>query len=126
MSRRKAPINRDDVEKLAALFCTTDEIAAFFGVHKRTIERRFASVLKNGRDKGKISLKRKQYELATGGNVTMLIWLGKQHLGQKDRHEVSEPPPKPVEEMTDDELAAIAAGGRPGTPTTAGGPERPA
>ena len=33
----------------------------------------------------KVSIKRKQFELAMQGNVQMLIWLGKQHLGQKDK-----------------------------------------
>jgi hypothetical protein len=37
------------------------------------------------------SLKRKQVELADAGNVTMLIWPGKQYLGQRDcwLHEVT-------------------------------------
>lgn len=33
---------------------------------------------------GKISLRRKQFELAMGGDKSMLIWLGKQCLGQTD------------------------------------------
>ena len=32
----------------------------------------------------KIALKKKQWELAMAGDTKMLIWLGKQHLGQKD------------------------------------------
>jgi hypothetical protein len=35
-----------------------------------------------GRDKGRGSLRRKQYQLALQGNPTMLIWLGKQWLNQ--------------------------------------------
>jgi hypothetical protein len=31
-----------------------------------------------------MSLKRKQFDMAMKGNVTMLIWLGKQTLGQRD------------------------------------------
>lgn len=33
----------------------------------------------------KISLRRKQIQLADDGDRTMLIWLGKQHLGQRDK-----------------------------------------
>ena len=33
----------------------------------------------------RISLKKKQIEMALGGNVSMLIWLGKQMLGQRDQ-----------------------------------------
>jgi hypothetical protein len=37
-----------------------------------------------------MSLRRMQWEKAQTGNTTMLIWLGKQMLGQKDRLETSE------------------------------------
>ena len=36
---------------------------------------------------GKISLRRAQFEKAIGGNVAMMIWLGKQHLDQRDKIE---------------------------------------
>lgn len=36
----------------------------------------------------KMSLKRKQYDVAMDGSVPLLIWLGKQYLGQKDNHEL--------------------------------------
>ena len=39
----------------------------------------------------KTSLRRWQYEAAKRGNASLLIWLGKQYLGQKDRHEQSGP-----------------------------------
>ena len=32
----------------------------------------------------KVALRKKQWELALSGDTKMLIWLGKQHLGQKD------------------------------------------
>ncbi len=35
----------------------------------------------------RMSLMKKQYEVAMTGNVTMLIWLGKQYLGQSDKVE---------------------------------------
>lgn len=89
MARPKAIVDESEVEKLAAMFCTTEEIASFFNVDKRTIERRFAAAIARGRNKGKISLKRKQYLVAMDGNVQMLIWLGKQHLDQKDKKEIS-------------------------------------
>ena len=36
-------------------------------------------------DKKKKELENRQWEVAMDGNVQMLIWLGKQHLGQKDK-----------------------------------------
>ena len=35
----------------------------------------------------KIDLRKKQWEVAMDGNVQMLIWLGKQYLGQRDTPE---------------------------------------
>ena len=35
-----------------------------------------------------VELRKKQFEMAMDGNVQMLIWLGKQYLGQKDKPEV--------------------------------------
>ena len=32
----------------------------------------------------KVALRKKQFDMAMAGDVRMLIWLGKQHLGQKD------------------------------------------
>ena len=44
---------------------------------------------KKGFESGKASLRRKQYEVAMGGNCTMLVWLGKQYLGQTDKIDAS-------------------------------------
>jgi len=40
----------------------------------------------------RINLLKKQYDVAMAGNVSMLIWLGKNELGQKDKleHDASE------------------------------------
>ena len=89
MSKR-SNIDRDEVRKLAAMGLTVDEIAAFVGVCGRTIERRCKDDLVEGRSKVCGSVRRKQYEKAVvEGNTTMLIWLGKQMLGQKDVVEVN-------------------------------------
>lgn len=88
--RPEAKINIEDFEKLAALQCTQTELAAFFEVSVDTIQRRIASDQKyadaweRGRESGKMSLRRMQFESAKNGNVTMQIWLGKQYLGQQD------------------------------------------
>jgi hypothetical protein len=36
----------------------------------------------------RINLLKKQYDIAMNGNVSMLIWLGKNELGQSDKNEV--------------------------------------
>jgi hypothetical protein len=78
-----------ELEKLSQLQCTDEEIAAWFNVSTRTIERRrlepeFAEVMTRGRAKGRISVRRMQMKLLEEGNATMGVWLGKQLLGQAD------------------------------------------
>lgn len=72
------------IKELAEIQCTMGEIASVMGCSVDTLERRYADVIKEGRDKGKSSLRRMQYKKALEGNPTMLIWLGKHYLDQKE------------------------------------------
>ena len=90
MARPKKEIDEKTVQKLAEIMCTMTEIAAVVGCSVDTLERRFAETIKLGQEKGKTSLRRWQYLAAEKGNTAMLIWLGKQHLGQKDRQEIEQ------------------------------------
>lgn len=85
MARPKKAVDIETLKKLAAIQCTTAEMAAVLGVSSDTLERRFAAIIKDGRENGRMSLKRKQFEVAMSGNTTMLIWLGKQWLNQRDK-----------------------------------------
>lgn len=85
MARPKKKIDAQLVIKLAAIHCTVEEIATVCGCSKDTLERRFMKELNSGRAEGRTSLRRLQWAQAQKGNVSMLIWLGKQILGQKDR-----------------------------------------
>lgn len=93
--RPRKEINWEEFDKLCAMQCSQREIAAWFEVSVDTIERRveeihgvkFAEYFEEKRGKGKIALRRKQYEVAMSGNTTMLLWLGKQYLGQVDKQE---------------------------------------
>ena len=96
MARRgtAASINLAELEKLAALQCSDEEIAGWFGVSTRTIERRrkspvFAETIVRGKARGRISLRRAQFKILEQGNATMGIWLGKQHLGQSDQIDIN-------------------------------------
>ena len=86
MARPKKEINPVEVEKLASLMCTQEEIAAFFDVNVSTISRRFAKEIEKGREVGKMSIRRKQFKLAEK-NASMAIFLGKNYLGQSDTQE---------------------------------------
>jgi hypothetical protein len=72
-------------ERLAGAGLTVPEIAAILDCSERTLYRRFAAALKEGHTRMCASLKRQQFIVAMRGSVSMLIWLGKQYLGQKDR-----------------------------------------
>ncbi len=85
MARPKLVLDVGMIEKLASIHCTNEEIASIIGCHKDTLTDRYSDLLKKSRDKGKSSLRRHQWELAQKGNATMLIWLGKQLLGQTDK-----------------------------------------
>lgn len=87
MARPKKEIDPKQVEELAAIQCSYAEMAAVLRCDPKTLSNRFGQEIRNGRERGKSSLKRKQYELAMSGNCTMLIWLGKQHLEQSDKNE---------------------------------------
>ena len=85
---KKYDIDKDLVEKLASFGCTDTEIASFFGCDRSLITKSYSQFLTKGRDKGKIRLRQMQWKAADKGNVSMLIWLGKQILGQTEKSEV--------------------------------------
>ncbi len=89
MGRPKLEIDEGLVEKLAMIHCTHEEIAAVVGCSTDTIADRFSDLIKKARGQGEASLRRRQYKAAEEGNITMLIWLGKQHLGQSDKREIT-------------------------------------
>ena len=96
MARPKLQVDEVLVREAAALHCTMEEIAGLCKCSVDTLERRFAEVIKEERSQGKLSLRRWQWREAEAGNVGMLVWLGKQELGQRE-------PKQPIELSTDSE-----------------------
>jgi hypothetical protein len=89
MPRPKSKIDVEELEKLCAMQCTDEEIAAFMEVSTRTIERRRKSphvreVMERGRAKGRASVRRNLFRLAGNGNLGANIFLAKNLLGYKD------------------------------------------
>lgn len=97
MARPKIEIDEALVRKLATIHCTMNEISAVVGCSVDTLERRYAELIKKGKNEGKSSLRRLQWEAAQKGNTTMLIWLGKQILAQRD---VIEEPRQQTEDLS--------------------------
>ena len=99
VGRPKANVDPRLVEQLASIGCSNKEIAAACNCSTDTIERNFAAEITKGRENGKTRLRKKQIEVALAGNVTMLIFLGKNMLGQADKQEISGPDGTPVMQL---------------------------
>lgn len=104
--RPEAVITFKELRKLAAFGMTREEMADFLGVSRITLYNHIQKypdlelAIAEGSGKMAMSIKRKQYNLAKKGNPAMLIWVGKQHLGQKDKIEtVDNPLPPKVEAL---------------------------
>lgn len=95
--RTPAVIDWDTVGKLLEAGCSGESIATQFGVHRTTLYNRckkdtgltFSTFSQQKKQLGDNLLRAKQYQTAMSGNVTMLIWLGKQRLGQADKNELT-------------------------------------
>jgi hypothetical protein len=89
VARPEAKIDIVELEKLCGLQCTDEEIAAFFGVNKRTIVRRrkvqrLNEVMERAKAKGRVSVRRSLFRLANNGNIAAAIFLSKNLLGYRD------------------------------------------
>lgn len=99
MGRPRKEIDRADFEGLLSIQCTLEEVA-FFLDHKlggcstdtierwckRTYKKSFAEISAQYKALGRISLRRMQWQKAKNSD-RLLIWLGKQYLGQKNKDE---------------------------------------
>lgn len=108
-------IDWDKVDKLCAIQCTGEEIAGVLGCDYDTLNSAikreygfgFSDYFTQKSASGKMSLRRKQYTTAMDGNPTMLVWLGKQWLGQTDRVETA------ITELPQIRIEAYAADAAP-------------
>jgi hypothetical protein len=89
VARPRLAIDPEQVRGLARLHCTNKEIASVLGCSTDTLERRYAAEIAKGKEEGRAALRRLQWKAANAGNIAMLIWLGKNHLGQTDRQDVT-------------------------------------
>ena len=92
MGRPKGSIKKIDAEQvreLASIGCTLEEMSRVMRCSESTIKKRpdLREAVDLGSAEMRESLRRMQFRKAREGHVAMLIWLGKQYLGQKDRME---------------------------------------
>ena len=98
--RPKKTIDFEQFENLMSMGCTEAEVCSVLKVTDKTLN----NLLKQEYDKGfselhkeetffgktKASLRRAQIKSALGGNTSMLIWLGKQFIGQTEKQEIDQ------------------------------------
>lgn len=96
--RPQKPIEWDVVDQLLMAGCTGTEVAANFNIYPDTLYRRvqeefaitFTEYAAKYEEKGKALIKLKQFEKALEKDNTLLIWVGKQRLGQREPDSKSE------------------------------------
>ena len=95
---KKYDIDTDTLFKLAKYNLTNIEIADIYGCDESLLVKNYSEFLTKGRGELKKRLRQTQYEVAVDDrNVTMLIWLGKQILGQTEKAELQMN--RPIEEV---------------------------
>ena len=87
--RKAIKINLGELERLCQLQPTDAEIASFFKVSVKTIERRkkqpaFAAAMERGKAQGWLNVRRLLFAQAAKGNVAASIFLAKNILGYRD------------------------------------------
>jgi len=85
----QVPVEPVSLNRLSAMMLTVDEMAEFYGISLSTMNRRLRKhelrqAYLSGRAHAKANLRIAQLRVAFSGNTQMLIWLGKQYLGQKN------------------------------------------
>ena len=92
MSRPKSVIDWKKVNRMLEEGCLGTEVAAYLGVTPETFYDRvkdkfgicFSQYMQEKKSAGDSFLRSKQFQIALEGDKTMLIWLGKQRLKQRE------------------------------------------
>ena len=98
---------------LGSINTTVPEAAAVCGVSERTLQTFMAAndTAREAYELGKLeacaALRRCQWQAAMNGNITMQIWLGKQLLNQKDKHELGGDSSNPIRTINKIEVVIV-------------------
>lgn len=106
--RPSLKIDPGEVFKLASEGNKVTDIATLLDCSPDTIHNNFSAEIKKGRAEFKKSLRSAQMAAARAGQQSILIFLGKNYLGQKDSFEVTEGTAKQdLEKMNVDQLMEV-------------------
>ena len=104
--RPKIYLDLEILKNLASIGCPDYEIAGVMGVSARTLQRNYAEIIDQYKEKGKASLRKKMWDKAVKkDNTNMQIWLSKNYLGMKDRTQtetIQEPLPLIIDAKVED------------------------
>jgi hypothetical protein len=97
MGRPRKELDENIIANLSQIGCTQEEIGSVVGTSARTLQRRYADLIEENKNKGKASLRKKMWERALKGDPKMLIWLSKNYLNMVDKvHTTSTVEPLPL------------------------------
>ena len=96
--RPKIIVDIEILKNLASIGCPDYEIAKVLNVSDRTLNRNYAEIIDQYREKGKASLRKKMWDKAIKKDSTdMQKWLSKQYLGMSDKlHQTTTTEPLPL------------------------------
>lgn len=85
-TKPKKKIDLEQVEEMAAEFCTQEEIADDMGFERTLFRTRdeVKAAFERGKNSAKMSLRHLMYNAARSGDRTMMIFLAKNELGYAD------------------------------------------
>ena len=97
IGRPKKPLDEDVIANLSQIGCTQEEIGAVVGISARTLQRRYADLVAENKNKGKASLRKVLWKKALKGDPKLLIWLSKNELNMVDKiHTTASVEPLPL------------------------------
>jgi len=82
-------LDREQIIKCAEKQWSIEEIAAFFRVHRTTIERKYSAEVELGRQNGRAKLRELQWKRALEGSDTMIKHMSEHYLDQHSKSKIS-------------------------------------
>ena len=97
MGRGRVDIDWDFVDQKLEAHCSAESIASRLGIDRTTLYKRceqdrgltFSTLAQLKRQDGDDDLRDTQHRVAMSGDKVMLVWLGKNRLGQSDKKEIA-------------------------------------
>lgn len=110
MAKPRVEIDMAEVERLAGLGLTQEEIATSLGFSERTFRNRkkdsaaFADAIKRGKASAAEEISNQLFEKAKTGDLGAIIWYEKTRCGRTDKLTID------LSKLTDEQLAALLGG----------------